>query len=448
MHPLIFHISNLHCSSCVNAITQALAQFAPTLTVQVSILLQTVTIHDHDDDSAPEQDIRSILELQGFDVEPVGKSLRNLEQHLAYCVPCQQQRASPSKVTLAVGGMTCSTCTTTVARALSETPGVKDIAVSLISNSATFTVDDNSLVQKLQTAVEDCGYEVFVVSVHPLDPPVSSFSEKLSVSSRSISLHIGGMFCRPVDLAFVRAICSSLFSHCPQNILGSLKTFGDRVHLLTAPTFANPILTISYTPDPPFLSIRTILATLKAVSPRYIISVWHPPTVEERSKTLQTREQRNYLFRLAFTVAFAIPTFIIGIVYMSLVKVNNPTKEYLMQPMWSGNVPRSVWALFFLSTPVMFYSANVFHLRSVKEIRALWSRKSQTPVWERFLRFGSMNLLVSSGVSVAYFASVALLALSATRPTETQGDSLTYFDSVVFLTMFLLAGEYLPSENI
>jgi cation transport ATPase len=45
-------------------------------------------------------------------------------------------------------------------------------------------------------------------------------------------------------------------------------------------------------------------------------------------------------------------------------------------------------------------------------------------------------------VSVAYFASIILLVLAAmqTPAPDGMGDSTTFFDSVVFLTMFLLAG--------
>ena len=47
---------------------------------------------------------------------------------------------------------------------------------------------------------------------------------------------------------------------------------------------------------------------------------------------------------------------------------------------------------------------------------------------------------------MAYFASVALLALAARQPSATNGtgEATTYFDSVVFLTMFLLLGEFIP----
>jgi len=177
-------------------------------------------------------------------------------------------------------------------------------------------------------------------------------------------------------------------------------------------------------------------------SPAFKTTIYHPPTVEERAQILQRREQRSYLVKLFVTFVIAIPTFIIGIVYMTLVKDGNKTKEYLMQPMWAGNASRIEWALLFLATPVMFYSAAGFHRRSLKELRALWRPGSTTPLLRRFTRFGSMNLLISSGVSVAYFSSVALLALAATQDHSMQGkgDTLSYFDSVVFLTMFLLAG--------
>ena len=50
---------------------------------------------------------------------------------------------------------------------------------------------------------------------------------------------------------------------------------------------------------------------------------------------------------------------------------------------------------------------------------------------------------ISLGVSVAYFSSIAELAISASRDrndTVVTAQSTTYFDSVVFLTTFLLIG--------
>lgn len=49
-------------------------------------------------------------------------------------------------------------------------------------------------------------------------------------------------------------------------------------------------------------------------------------------------------------------------------------------------------------------------------------------------------------MTVAYFSSIVVLALAATQPPSANGtgQETTYFDYVVFLTMFLLAGEWRP----
>ena len=156
-----------------------------------------------------------------------------------------------------------------------------------------------------------------------------------------------------------------------------------------------PIITVSYTPSAPDFTLRDIVSAIASSSkPPFTVTVAKPPSLEERARLMHAREQQRLLMRLLSAVILAIPTFIIGIVYMSLVPDSDPTKQFFMRPMWTGNSSRMQWSLFFLATPVMFYSAGMYHVRSFKEIRALWRRGSRTPIWKRFVRFGSMNLLV------------------------------------------------------
>lgn len=111
---------------------------------------------------------------------------------------------------------------------------------------------------------------------------------------------------------------------------------------------------------------------------------------------MQIREQRRLLLRIALAFTVAIPTFVLGVVFMSLVEKENSVRVYIERKMWAGRASRLEWALFILSTPVMFFSADIFHRRSIREIASLWRRGSNTPIYLRFIRFGSMNLLVSS----------------------------------------------------
>ena len=163
---------------------------------------------------------------------------------------------------------------------------------------------------------------------------------------------------------------------------------------------------------------------------------------------MRRREQRYILCRLLFTFIVTVPTFIIGIVFMSLVPSSNSSRHYLEQPVWAGDATREEWALCIMTTPVMFFGADIFHTRALKEIRALWRSQNPTPFLRRFYRFGSMNLLISAGTSVAYFSSLAVLIMDATTLRGTSGRSSdTYFDSVTFLSFFILIGRWLEAYS-
>ncbi|KIJ70588.1 hypothetical protein HYDPIDRAFT_122600 [Hydnomerulius pinastri MD-312] len=487
-------LSNLHCASCVRTIEEALFSLKPVPTkVDVSIVLQSVTVK-HPVGLSLEV-MQATLDDAGFDislepVEPVpprrlsgvgGILSGKWGKHVQQCSSCQEEASTshlngarenagprsppsddnspdghsmekelpelqedtpealacdlydvPHRLTLSVGGMTCSSCAGTITEMVSQLPGVSEVVVSLLSNSATLVVEKKDLIPTVTETIEDCGFEGEVVKAEPI---TSSGSEATAAGPRTISLRVDGMFCQ----------------HCPGKIMDALQKLQPEVSVTKPLTdYTDPVLELSYEPSPPELTIRSIISTIVSADPEsFKVSIYRPPTLEQRTRNMQLREQKTLLERLLFTVIVAIPAFIVGVVYMSLVPAGNKTRDYLMEPMWNGNASRIQWALFFCATPVMFYGAGLFHRRSIKEITALWRRGSTTPIIKRFTRFGSMNLLVSTGVSVAYFSSIALLALAASqRPAANgMGDNTTYFDSVVFLTMFLLCGRYLEAYS-
>ncbi|KAI6038508.1 heavy metal translocatin [Pisolithus marmoratus] len=324
----------------------------------------------------------------------------------------------PHRLSLAVNGMTCAACAASITEVVSRLPGVSQVSVNVLSDSATLVVENKDLIASVIEAIDDCGFGVELLSAEPL---FSSVSEDSVTHSRTVALQIHGMFCR----------------HCPGKVMNALNGLQPRL-TVTKPVIdhTDPIVEVSYQPVGQEFTLRTIISTIISADPNvFTVSVFKPPTLEKRARSMLKREQRAI-------VPPSLPTFIIGIVYMSLVSSHNSTSRYFMEPIWKGNASRAQWILFFLATPVMVYGAWLFHRRSVKEIRALWRKGSTTPVLKRLTRFGSMNLLISSGVSVAYFSSVAVLVLAASRPPAVDGvgDTTTFFDSVIFLTMFLLFG--------
>jgi cation transport ATPase len=176
----------------------------------------------------------------------------------------------------------------------------------------------------------------------------------------------------------------------------SLDAFGAKIDVEKPLTdYLDPTLKLSYEPLPPSITIRSIMSTVASSrSPPLTVSIHEGVTLEDVARKMRAIEQTRMLRRLVFTIIIGIPSFVLAIVYGSLVTKDNKTKRYLLEPMWAGNASRLEWALLFLATPVMFYSAGVFHQRSAKEIRALWRRGSRTSILKRLTRFGSMNLLV------------------------------------------------------
>lgn len=334
---------------------------------------------------------------------------------------------------ISIGGMTCSVCTGKVAESLEAFEFVKEVNINLMNNSGLVQFeafgDGKEEAAKLVEEVEDIGYDGALDRLTNLTPQTTDGDDAWS-RERQVALLVRGMFCEA----------------CTGKILEALETaFPDILEIEAQPTVRAPILRISYIPQSPTITIRRIIEVISCIDPVLEVSVYHPPTIEERSREIQLRERNNYLLRLCFCVICAIPTFLIGVVWMALVSRDDPMRIYMEAAMWAGNVSRIEWALLIISTPVMFYAANPFHLRAAREIMALWRPGSPVPVFRRFYRFGSMNLLISLGVSISYFSSVAMLVLAAHRnphhPGMAKGHTTTYFDSTVFLTMFLLMGK-------
>lgn len=338
----------------------------------------------------------------------------------------------PFEAVLLVGGMTCASCTAAVTSGLSELPFVENVNVNLLTNSAVVKFTGEKHLPSIVQAVEDLGYECSVERCSMETVPGAETVENTGPQERRITLAIDGMFCK----------------HCPSHIVDAVKSrYPGLVRIEKSPSIIDPTMSISYVPTPPDFTIRDIVAVVDSVNDLLRTKVDHPVPTEQRAQEMKIREQRRLLKRLLLCFITAIPTFLIGVLWMSLVPSSDKVRMFMEQPIGSGKASRSEWALFVLATPVMFLAADVFHIRALKEIRALWRRSSTVPILRRFYRFGSMNLLMSAGTSVAYFSSLALLIAGATAKQDSKSQSTTYFDTVVFLTLFILGGRYLEAYS-
>ncbi|KAK4916196.1 hypothetical protein LTR66_017036, partial [Elasticomyces elasticus] len=370
----------------------------------------------------------------------------------------EEKRGSDSAdyvATISITGMTCASCAKSISDQVGQLAFVNSVEVNLLGNNAKIKFrgqeEDATLVVE---AIEEAGFDgildhiarignaqsstvkVAIIGIAASLVRVKDEKESSTAHSniREVEFEIEGMYC----------------SLCPGRISESIQTtFGSQVTVLSQPSLKLPRIKIEYTPLPPKLTIRCIKAAIEAADPAIIAAPYQAPSMEERSSAIHHRESTRILRHLVFSFVAAIPSLIIGIVYMSLVSIHNPTRQWFETPIWAGNAIRSDWAMFILTTPVMFYGAGIFHTRALREIWSIWRPKSKVPILKRFYRFGSMNLLISAGTSVAYFSSLAILIMEATSPRMTgmSRRSSTYFDTVTFLTFFILIGKFLQAYS-
>ncbi len=416
-----FLVEGMTCSSCVGNITSALNEKPWVHSADIALLTNSASVKFEGKEHL--DDIITTIDDAGYSatVEQVEEITPGGKSH-------SSEFSNTWKASYAIGGMTCSSCVGNITTALQQHGWITSADVNLISNSAMVVFDGKDNLAQIREKIEDAGYSA------TLDSVVNVGQLVVEDAQRKISIRVEGMYC----------------SHCPSRIVGALDhEYGEKVKFEKVLTTDDPIMRIEYLPNAPSFTIRHIIASISAVDKAFRTSINHPPTLEERARQMQIRERRHVLFRLALSVTAAIPTFIIGIVLMNLVSSTNSSRQYISKPIWAGRVSRAEWAMFLTATPVYFFAADAFHRPAIKELRALWRPGSTTPIARRFYRFGSMNMLMSLGTTIAYFSSVAELAISASQSPKTMSiaTNSSYFDSVVFLTMFLLFGRFLEAYS-
>lgn len=447
-----------------------------------SIINHTVTIRHE----APSTAIAEILEDLGYEVDsaipeaaegqtrfiqPIRQSqkhvdpsvrLNRADKHRQNCRQCQEEdekaTAEPVQnfvvtdtsgshglyeISLSVEGMTCSSCVGAISKALEKTPWVANADVNLLSASATVRTHGSNHTDELVEIIKDLGYDASVQETRLLPSQKDTYGEESSsISNSSGPEVVDKKPTRHVDILIDGMYCH----HCPSKVIDAVSNLKqENLKITQRPSLQNPVLRVTYHPSGPDFTVRSILAAISEADATFSTKITHPPTLEERARRMHAREQRRLLLRILLAGIVAIPTLIIGIIYMDLVSSKNSGRQYLMGSL--HGVSRAEWAMFILATPVYFLCADLFHRRALKELRTLWRPKSKVPLLRRFYRFGSMSMLLSFGTTIAYISSIAELAIAAAQNSSEAGNitSYTYFDSVVFLTFFLLIGRSIES---
>ncbi|KAF8501273.1 hypothetical protein JB92DRAFT_2794788, partial [Gautieria morchelliformis] len=423
-----FAIEGMSCSSCTSALSNTLSPSSePGIhSCQVTLLPPSALVV-HDANMLPVDNVQALIEDTGFGAELV--TSRNYSPVMA-AEPGHS--ATTYRTTYSILGMTCASCVSSVTAAMESVPGTANVSVDLLGKTGSVVLRRREDAELVRSEIEDVGFECAIVEVseHHKEKGVNQ------PTSRVVIVKVDGL--------------SS--GDCVMKVNQALVNLSQHQGFTCAPiTLDHPTTEITYTPRPPSFTLRHIREEIASLG--FTLSVVHVDTIEERAARARIREQRYILLRLGITFLFAIPTFIVAVVGMSLVGSNTSFRRRLEMPVW-GNASEGTVILFVLATPVQLGVGWFFYQRALKSLKGVWRKRKAGADWrrvwlERLLRWGSMDTLVSLGTLTGYFASLALMIMDIrTMPVPgMMGGQMGWFDSSVFLILFILAGRYLESVS-
>ena len=172
------------CGSCATAITQALSGLPGVHDISVSLLSNSTTAILDNKVILP--DVLEAFETIGYEADVASFQPLTMDATTV-------EMDGPLHVSLAVGGMTCAACSSTVTRLLTEQEGVSDVSVNLIGNSASLVVGSRGLLPIVQDIIESAGFEASVANMELVGHTPNT--EEVARGQRTVDLRIEGMRC-------------------------------------------------------------------------------------------------------------------------------------------------------------------------------------------------------------------------------------------------------------
>ncbi|KAK4626788.1 Copper-transporting ATPase 1 [Fulvia fulva] len=391
------HVGGMTCGACTSAVEGAFKNVAGVKTFNISLLSERAVI-EHDASIISPETLAETIEDTGFDAEIVETKVAE-----PATAKRKQRRKSVSKklmtTTVAIEGMTCGACTSSVEGGFKDIPGLVQLNISLLAERAVVVHDPEVLpVASIVEAIEDRGFDATVVS---------SVEEGVQTSNSNVSvqLKIFGLP-SPESAADLQTTLKNIPGIVSANV-----------------TFGTSRASVSHTPAK--IGLRAIVEAVEKLGYNALVadSDDNNAQLESLAKTKEIQEWRR-AFRTSLT--FAIPVFIISMFLPMFIPVLDVggIKLPIIPGLWLGDV-----LCLLLTIPVQFGIGKRFYKSAYNSIR------HGAP---------TMDVLVVLGTSAAFFFSCAAMLVSILIPPHSRPD--TVFDTSTMLITFITLGRYLENH--
>ncbi|KAK6992186.1 copper p-type ATPase [Favolaschia claudopus] len=290
---------------------------------------------------------------------------------------------------LRIEGMTCGSCVEAIEGMLREQPGIRSVKVALLAERGVVEYDPEAWnPEKIISEISDIGFDATLIPVTRND---------------TVTLRIYGMTC---------GSCTSTVEAGLSAVPG-INT--------VAVSLATNSATVQF--DRGLIGPREMVERIEDMGFDAMLAD-HGDATQIASLT-RTKEVLLWRSRLMWSMIFAIPVFLLGMVGPHIPGVAGCLQIKLVNAIYLGDV-----LIFLLTTPAQFWVGANFYRSAFKALKH---------------RAATMDVLVMLGTSAAYFYSLIALIAALFNTTPNYRPEL-FFDTSTMLLMFISMGRYLENK--
>ncbi|KAF7910220.1 uncharacterized protein EAE98_012175 [Botrytis deweyae] len=390
-------VEGMTCGACTSAVEGGFTNVPGVKTFSISLLSERAVV-EHDTTILTAEQIAEIIEDRGFGATIVESNTATPPSRTR-----KSRRDSTSKrekvatTTIAIEGMTCGACTSAIEGGFQDLEGLVQFNVSLLAERAVVIHDPSKLsAEKIAEIIEDRGFDAKIISTQ------LGSSQQSAATTSQFKLF---------------GVASAADATALETKLLSLPG----VNSVTI-SLAKNRLTISHQPN--LAGLRALVDLIESQGYNALVADNDDNNAQLESLA-KTREITEWRTAFRTSLSFAIPVFLISMVFPMLIPFLDFGSYIVFFPgLYLGDI-----VCLILTIPVQFGIGKRFYVSAYK------SMKHGSP---------TMDVLVVLGTSAAFFFSVAAMIVSVLLPPHTRPS--TIFDTSSMLITFITLGRFLENR--
>jgi len=386
-------IEGMTCGACTSAVEGGFKDVSGVKHFSISLLAERVVI-EHDPTLLTAEAICEIIEDRGFGATLVESKEKQPERNMAG----GSTRSGPSSATttVAIEGMTCGACTSSVEAGFKNLEGLHRFNISLLAERVVITHDPAKLLpEKIAEIIEEKGFGAEIVSTVP-DVVISNGTSTAQFK-----------------------IFGNLDAEAATTLEEKLNSL-DGVNSAKL-AVATSRLTVVHTPN--IVGLRALVEAVEEAGFNALVADNDDNNAQLESLA-KTREIAEWKRAFRVSLSFAIPVFLISMIIPMCIPALDLQRLVIIPGLHAGDV-----ACLVLTIPVQFGIGKRFYISAWKSL------KHGSP---------TMDVLIVLGTSCAFFFSIMTMLVSILMPPHTKPSTL--FDTSTMLITFISLGRFIENR--